>query len=51
MVDAIFLYAQTEATETGHNLGWQHCLDRWILPNLGNKLLSEVWNAVFPPIR
>jgi integrase len=24
--------------------GWQHCLDRWILPNLGNKLLSEVRN-------
>jgi hypothetical protein len=26
--------------------GWQHCLDRWILPNLGNKLLSEVRNGV-----
>jgi integrase len=25
--------------------GWQHCLDRWILPNLGNKLLLEVGNA------
>ena len=25
--------------------GWQHCLDRWILPNLGNKLLSEVRNG------
>ena len=24
--------------------GWQHCLDRRILPNLGNKLLSEVRN-------
>ena len=24
--------------------GWQHCLDRWILPNLGNRLLSEVRN-------
>ena len=24
--------------------GWQHCLDRWILPNLGNMLLSEVRN-------
>jgi hypothetical protein len=24
--------------------GWQHCLDRWILPNLGNNLLSEVRN-------
>src|SRR6266481_749063 len=22
--------------------GWQHCLERWILPNLGNKLVSEV---------
>jgi integrase len=26
--------------------GWQHCLDKWILPNLGNKLLSEVRNSV-----
>ena len=25
--------------------GWQHCLDRWILPNLGNKLVSEVGNG------
>lgn len=25
--------------------GWQRCLDRWILPNLGNKLLLEVGNA------
>jgi len=25
--------------------GWQHCLDKWILPNLGNKLLSEVRNS------
>ncbi len=25
--------------------GWQHCLDRWILPNLGDKLLSEVRNG------
>ena len=25
--------------------GWQHCLDRWILPNLSNKLLSEVRNG------
>jgi hypothetical protein len=25
--------------------GWQHCLDRWILPNLGNKLLYEVRNG------
>ena len=25
--------------------GWQHCLDKWILPNLGNKLLSEVRNG------
>jgi integrase len=25
--------------------GWQHCLDRWILPNLGNRLLSEVRNG------
>jgi len=25
--------------------GWQHCLDRWILPNLGDKLLLEVGNA------
>jgi hypothetical protein len=25
--------------------GWQHCLDRWILPNLANKLLSEVGNG------
>jgi integrase len=25
--------------------GWQHCLDRWILPNLGDKLLSEVRNS------
>ena len=25
--------------------GWQHCLDRWILPNLGNKLLSQVRNG------
>src|SRR5882724_4050020 len=25
--------------------GWQHCLDKWILPNLGNKLLSEVGNG------
>jgi integrase len=24
--------------------GWQHCLDRWILPNLGKRLLSEVRN-------
>jgi integrase len=26
--------------------GWQHCLDKWILPNLGDKLLSEVRNGV-----
>ena len=26
--------------------GWQHCLNKWILPNLGNKLLSEVRNSV-----
>ena len=26
--------------------GWQHCLDKRILPNLGNKLLSEVRNGV-----
>src|ERR1700674_3426967 len=26
--------------------GWQHCLDKWILPNLANKLLSEVRNGV-----
>ena len=25
--------------------GWQHCLDRWILPKLGDKLLSEVRNS------
>ncbi len=25
--------------------GWQHCLDKWILPNLGNRLLSEVGNG------
>jgi len=25
--------------------GWQHCLDRWILPNLANKLVSEVGNS------
>src|SRR3984893_3863626 len=25
--------------------GWQHCLDRWILANLGNKLVSEVGNG------
>jgi integrase len=25
--------------------GWQHCLDRWILLNLGDKLLSEVGNG------
>ena len=25
--------------------GWQHCLDRWILPNLGNKQVSEVGNG------
>jgi len=25
--------------------GWQHCLDRWILPNLANKLVSEVGNG------
>jgi integrase len=25
--------------------GWQHCLDRWILPNLGNMVLSEVRNG------
>ena len=25
--------------------GWQHCLDRWILPNLGNKLLLTVGNG------
>ena len=26
--------------------GWRHCLDRWILPNLGKKLLAEVRNGV-----
>ena len=25
--------------------GWQHCLNRWILPNLANKLVSEVGNG------
>jgi integrase len=25
--------------------GWQHCLDRWILPNLAHKLVSEVGNG------
>jgi len=25
--------------------GWQHCLDKWILPNLGDKPLSEVGNG------
>jgi integrase len=25
--------------------GWQHCLERWILPNLGNKPVSEVGNG------
>jgi integrase len=25
--------------------GWQHCLDRWILPNFGNKQVSEVGNG------
>ena len=25
--------------------GWRHCLDRWILPNLANKLVSEVGNG------
>jgi integrase len=25
--------------------GWRHCLDRWILPNLGNRLVSEVRNG------
>jgi integrase len=25
--------------------GWQHCLDKRILPNLGNKLLSEMRNG------
>ena len=25
--------------------GWQHCLDRWILPNLGDKLLLTVVNG------
>jgi integrase len=24
--------------------GWQHCLDRWILPHLGNKSLFDVGN-------
>ena len=26
--------------------GWQPCLDKWILPNFGNKLLWEVKNGV-----
>jgi len=26
--------------------GWQHALDRWILPNIGDKLLAEVSNGV-----
>ena len=25
--------------------GWRHALDKWLLPNLGDKLLSEVSNA------
>jgi integrase len=25
--------------------GWQHCLDQWILPNLADKVLSEVRNG------
>src|ERR1700674_5104026 len=25
--------------------GWKHCLERWILANLGNKLLSEIGNG------
>jgi integrase len=25
--------------------GWQHCLDPWILPNFGNKQVSEVGNG------
>ena len=24
--------------------GWQHCLDGWILPNLGSQLLSQIGN-------
>ena len=26
--------------------GWQHALDKWILPNIGEKLLAEVSNGV-----
>jgi integrase len=26
--------------------GWQHALDKWILPNLGEKLLAEVSNGM-----
>jgi len=26
--------------------GWQHSLDKWILPNVGDKLLAEVSNGV-----
>jgi integrase len=26
--------------------GWQHALDRWILPNIGDKLLAEISNGV-----
>jgi integrase len=26
--------------------GWQHALDKWILPNIGDKLLAEVSNGV-----
>jgi integrase len=25
--------------------GWEHCLDRWLIPNLGNKPLNEITNG------
>ena len=44
-MDRFSLHSEKETSKTRNSLRMAALLDKWILPNLGNKLLSEVRNS------
>jgi integrase len=46
MVDYLTSRSQAPSGQTRHISGWQDALNAWVLPNIGDKLLSEVSNGV-----
>src|SRR5437762_6356849 len=43
--NSVTRYSRRRPLKPAKVYGWQHCLNRWILPNLANKLVSEVGNG------